>query len=446
MTAHGRTSWLVATAQLPYCEGCSHAAVLHALDQALVHLRLDPADVAIVTDVGCVGFAGELFEAAHTVHALHGRSPATATGLALADEALGHGRLKTIVLIGDGGATVGIGHLVHAALINADVTVLVHNNSLLGVSGGQAAALAPEGAVTPRVEAGSFTPPLDIVKLLGAAQAGYLARTFADDSGLAEAIAAAVRHPGFALVEVLEYCPVRTARRDEVADRRLEDAAAALGRTVEPQRISRPAFVETYRTRHAALAPEPPHPPLTAGYKSTLDRPVCIVVAGTAGEHVQTAAQVLCAAAVTAELDCTQKNDNPVTVGSGFSLSEVILSPFEISFTGIERPDAIIITSEPGLAEVRRRGLPEKLAAGGIVVAEQQLDVRGALNLPLRTVARPQDAALAGVAAWLARTRVFPVEALVDAANQRGLGAVMAALVTALGSARLRAPSDTAHD
>jgi pyruvate/2-oxoacid:ferredoxin oxidoreductase beta subunit len=445
MTVLGRTSWLAAATPLPYCEGCSHAAVLHALDEALVNLQLDPADVAIVTDVGCVGLAGELFEAAHTVHALHGRSPATATGLALADEALGHGRLKSIVLIGDGGATVGIGHLVHAALINADVTVLLHNNSLVGVSGGHAAALAPEGPVTPWVEAGSFTPPLDIVRLLGAAQAGFLARTLADDPGLAAVLGEAIRHPGFALVEVLEYCPVRTARGDEVGDRRLADAAAAFGAKVGPQRIGRAAFVDTYRTRHRALAPEPPHPALTPTYKSTLDRPVCVVVAGTAGEHVQTAAHMLCAAAVTAELDCTQKNDNPVTVGSGFSLSEVILSPFEISFTGVEWPDAIIITSEQGLAEVRRRGLLGRLAAGGVVVAEERLDVRDALSLPLRTAAGPQHAALAGVVAWLARTRVFPLEALVDAASQRGLGAVISPLLATAGGSRRPAPGDAAN-
>jgi hypothetical protein len=420
--------------------------VLHALDEALVSLQLDPADVAIVTDVGCVGLAGELFDAAHTVHALHGRSPATATGLALADAALGAGRLKTIVLIGDGGATVGIGHLVHAALINADVTVLLHNNSLVGVSGGHAAALAPEGPVTPRVEAGSFTPPLDFVRLLSAARAGYLARTLADDPGLAAVLGEAIRHPGFALVEVLEYCPVRTALSDELGDQRLEDAAEAFGAKVGPERIGRATFVDTYRSRHGALAPEPPHPALTPTYRSTLDRPLCVVVAGTAGEHVQTAAQVLCAAAVTAELDCTQKNDNPVTVGSGFSLSEVILSPFEISFTGVEWPDAIIITSEQGLAEVRRRGLLGRLAAGGVVLAEEGLELRDALSVPLRTVAGPQHAALAGIAAWLAHTRSFPLEALVEAARQRGLETAIGPLLAAAHGARRPAPGDAASD
>jgi len=446
VTGPGRTSWLAETAQLPYCEGCSHASVLHALDQALVSLRLDPADVAIVTDVGCVGLAGELFEAAHTVHALHGRSPATATGLALADEALGPGRLKTVVLIGDGGALVGIGHLVHAALVNADVTVLVHNNSWLGTSRAQPSALAPEGAITAGLAAASFTPPLDIVKLLSAAQAGYLVRTFADDPDLAAAIAAAIDHPGFALIEVLEYCPARNAHRDEAEGRRSDEAVAVFEGKIEPQRVRRPPFVETYRSRHAGVPAPAPRPRLAATYKSTLDRPVCIVVAGTAGEHIQTAAQVLCAAAVTAELDCTQKNDNPVTVGTGFSLSEVILSPFEISFTGIEWPDAIIVTSSEGLAEVRRRGLLGRLATGGVVVTDKQLEVSSALSLPLRQIAGPQHAALAGVAAWLAHSQIFPLEALVDAAGQRGLSAAIGPVLAVSGSARRRPQDDAARD
>jgi pyruvate/2-oxoacid:ferredoxin oxidoreductase beta subunit len=438
VTAPQRTSWLAAAAPLPYCEGCSHAAVLRALDEALVNLRLDPADVAIVTDVGCVGLAGELFEAAHTVHALHGRSPATATGLALADEALGQGRLKTVVLIGDGGATVGIGHLVHAALINADVTVLVHNNSWLGL--GRTSALAPEGTTALGTAAPSLAPSLDIVRLLSAAQAGYLARTFADDRELATAIAAAIDHAGFALIEVLEHCPAR-ASRNAVGDRALQAAVAVFEGKVEPQRISRQPFIET--CRHAAPQAEVQRPALSVTYRSTLDRPVSVVVAGTAGEHVQTAAQVLCTAAVMADLDCTQKNDNPVTVGSGFSLSEVILSPFAISFTGIAWPDAIIITSAEGLAEVRRRSLLGALAPGGIVLADERLSVRGAISLPLRTFAGPQDAALAGIAAWLTRTRIFPLEALAAAASQRGLSAATATLLAAFDDVRGPASGDS---
>ncbi len=434
MTTTAPDSFVAAGRPVPYCEGCSHEVVLRALDRALVALRLDPADVAVVTDVGCVGLAGELLAAPHTVHALHGRSPATATGLALADAALGSGRLKTVVLIGDGGATVGIGHLVHAALLDVDVTVLVHNNALFGIDGVDAAVLGPEGLLAggrdDRTRGGG--PALDLTKLLEAAHASFLARCYADDEGLAATIEAAIHHPGFAVVEVVEACPARAPHGRPEAGGRLEDLPAVGGLRREPRITARTPFAQARHPRH-----EPPpgtpaaEPAIATAYRSSLDRPVSIVLAGTAGERVQTAAHLLCVAAIAADLDCTQKNDNPVTVASGYSLAEVILSPFEISFTGIEWPDALVVTSREGLAEVRRRGLLSRLASAGRVIADEALALEGALALPLRAVAGPDHAALAGVFAWLAATGVYPLEALAGAVGTSGADTATAARLLA---------------
>ncbi len=435
-----RPSYLSPGAPLPYCEGCGHPWVLRALDDALLALDTDPADVAIVTDIGCVGLAGELLHGLHTVHTLHGRSPALATGLALADGALGPGRLKPVVLIGDGGAMVGIAHLVHAALLNADITVLVHNNGLFGISGGQAASLAADEAFNLSAVAGHFTPPADLVRLLAAARAGFLARSYADDPELAATIQAAIIHPGFAMVEILEYCPERSLRQEEIRDRRLEDTVTARGLRVQPQRLERAPFVQTYRERHGILRREPARrPPLAPRYEANLDRPVAIVLAGTAGEHVQSAARDLCAAAVAAGLDCTQKNDHPVTMRSGYSFSEVILSPFEISFTGVEHPDAIIVTSSDGLAEVQRRQLLSRLAPAGVVIADDSLALDGARRLPLREIAGAPCAALAGVVAWVAQTEIFNVDALLEAVRARDAGCDIAALTAAFASVRAAA-------
>ncbi|MGA8071952.1 MAG: thiamine pyrophosphate-dependent enzyme [Candidatus Acidiferrales bacterium] len=121
-------TYLVAKAVLPYCKGCGHGQVLRALGEALGRLQLPPQEVVIVTDIGCVGLADVQFATPHTVHTTHGRSTAFAAGIALADGTLGAGRLKPIVMIGDGGAMIGLNHLVNAALVNPDLTVLVHNN------------------------------------------------------------------------------------------------------------------------------------------------------------------------------------------------------------------------------------------------------------------------------------------------------------------------------
>ena len=432
-----RASYLRSGAPLPYCEGCGHPLVLRAIDDALLALDADPAGVAVVTDIGCVGLAGELLQGLHTVHALHGRSPALATGLALADGALGGGKLKPVVMVGDGGAMVGVAHLVHAALLNADITVLVHNNGLFGVSGGQAAAFAPEEVISLSTVAANFTPPVDLVRLLGAARAGFLARSYVDDPELAATIEAAIIHPGFAMVEILEYCPERSLRGKEIGRPRLEDTVPGRGLRVQPQRLERAPFVQTYRERYGVLRRGPaPRVPLVTRRTASLDRPLAVVLAGTAGEHVQVAAHDLCEAAVAAGLDCTQKNDHPVTMRSGFSLSEVILSPFEISFTGIEHPDAIIITSPEGLGEVRRRELLSHLAPGGFVITDASLAVDGAQSLPLREKAGVPHAALAGALAWLAETGIFSVAALAEAAEARDPTADVAALVAAFAPAR----------
>ncbi|RPJ84863.1 MAG: 2-oxoglutarate synthase, partial [Acidobacteria bacterium] len=103
-------TYLLKDAPLPYCKGCGHGFVTKALGRALEQLQLDPADAVIVTDIGCVGLAEVMFDTPHLVHTTHGRSPAFAIGLGLADSVLGAATMKPIVLIGDGGATIGVSH------------------------------------------------------------------------------------------------------------------------------------------------------------------------------------------------------------------------------------------------------------------------------------------------------------------------------------------------
>jgi 2-oxoglutarate/2-oxoacid ferredoxin oxidoreductase subunit beta len=135
--------YLSPTAQLPYCRGCGHSLVVRQLSDALERLGLPPRSIELITDIGCVGLADALFPYLHTVHTTHGRSTAFATGMALADAVLEPRGLKPIVMIGDGGAMIGLLHLVHAAQLNVDVTVLIHNNFMFGMTGGQHSALSP---------------------------------------------------------------------------------------------------------------------------------------------------------------------------------------------------------------------------------------------------------------------------------------------------------------
>jgi len=415
--------YLAPEAALPYCRGCGHALVVRHLSQALERLKLPPRSVVLATDIGCVGLADSLFPYLHTVHTTHGRSTAFATGMALAEAVLEPTGLKPVVMIGDGGAMIGLLHLVHAAQLNVDITVLVHNNFLFGMTGGQHSAFTPEGFVTATTPAGNWTPPLDLLTLLGAARAGFLARQYATDAALAEVIADAIAYPGFALVEVFELCTAYGTRWNRLTGSSLKELVAQQGlemgrRSTRPER---PAFLDLYRQQQAGRekkAPAAEVPPLTT--RAALDRELRLVVAGSAGERVQSAASLFCRAALAAGLYVTEKNDNPVTQGTGFSLAEICLSPRPIEYTGLESPDVVIVASADGWKELAANGTFDRCRAGTLLVLDEDLLEKfpaaarlggRRLPLPLRGRATPAGAALAGLAAWLALDPVLPAAA-----------------------------------
>ena len=392
-------------AVLPYCKGCGHAHVLRALDAALDALEIAPRDLCVVTDIGCVGLADAQIDRPHTVHTTHGRSTAFATGIALADAVLGGGRLKTLVMIGDGGSMIGLNHLVFAASINADVTVVVHNNFLFGMTGGQHSAFSPMGFVTATTREGNRVPPLDLGALLGAARAPFVARAFATDRELESLLKRAIAHPGFAVVEVLELCTAHGSRRNPLGAARMREIVAEAGYAIgvlrdeeRPRPLERAA--EEPETETAVSAP----PLLPA----RLDRRCGIVLAGTAGERVQSAATSLARAALRCGLHVSQKNDNPITQGSGFSLSELILSPRPIDFTGIETPDAVLIVSDDGARELTRSGTLARCGDATLVLADETVRLPGmrgeVRRAPLRSSAGPKGAAAAAVAWWIEAT------------------------------------------
>jgi 2-oxoglutarate ferredoxin oxidoreductase subunit beta len=406
----------------PYCKGCGHPLVLRALDQALS--GLEPADVAVVTDIGCVGLADSQLATPHTIHTTHGRSTAFATGIALADSILGGGRLKTIVLIGDGGSMIGLNHLVNGALLNPDVTVIVHDNFLFGMTGGQNSAFTPVGFVTSTTRAGSFVPPLDLARVLLAARAPFVARTVTGDRALPELLERAVAHPGFAVVEVLELCTAYATRWNALTGAQLRELAVEAGYELGVLRDEpRPTFASGYRERVGGSEEKRPPAPRPARFAHRLDSPVRLVLAGTAGERVQSAATALAGAALLCGLHATLKNDNPVTQGTGFSVSEVILAPEPIVYTGIERPDVVLVVSDDGVRELASTGTLDRIDAGTVVLADAEVSLPSLAaeprRLPLRETAGPKGAALAAVEAWLEQDGRLPLEALHAAVEAR---------------------------
>ena len=419
----------LASRPFPYCKGCGHGVVARRLSEALVRLGVAPERVVLTSDIGCVGLVDPMFPEVHTVHTIHGRSTAIAAGAVLADAVLGDGAIKNLVMIGDGGATIGLLHLSQAALMNVDVTVLLHNNMLYGMTGGQHSALTPEGFATSTTPDGNWLPALDMAELVKSCHGGFFARKLATDADLADVIAQAVAHPGFAMVEILELCTgfgVPLNRMDGKSLRSMADARGhALGVLI--QRTDREPYHVTYKQRFPAGAKPAAKSAPAPSFTHRLTAPLTLVVAGSAGERVQSSAALVCRAAQLSGLHCVQKNDYPVTVGSGFSLAELKLSPEPILYTGSDRVDALLIASADGLKEVQGRGDLARLGDGALLIADES--VAGALPerkraYALRKRASPDSAALAALALWLRQSNVLELDALIAAIElQAGKGA-----------------------
>ena len=402
---------------MPFCKGCGHTNILNKLNDALTSLNLKPEDVCLVTDIGCIGLADALFDKVHTVHTTHGRSTAFATGIAIADKVLAGKGLKTIVLIGDGGSMIGLLHIVNAALMNTDVTVIVANNFLFGMTGGQHSSLTPEHFKTQTTPFGSMNPPLDICAIAEASKAGFIARKTSTDKDLKDVISKAIEHDGFSLVEVLELCTEHATKRNELKGNMLAKIAESEGHKIGllKDNTNRMEFSRKYASDVESHFKEIKQQKFIEPIDGhNLSEPIGIVISGSAGERIQSSAGMLCEAAVNCGLETTQKNDNPITQGSGFSLSEVILSPVEINYTGVDRASFVIIANEDGLKELIAQDIFNRSDKNTIFIIDEKinLNIKGLniISLPLRKTCGGEKAALGAVDYLVRRYKPFPHE------------------------------------
>lgn len=411
---------------MPFCKGCGHTNILKKLNGALVQLKLDPKDVCLVTDIGCIGLTDALFDKVHTVHTTHGRSTGFATGIAVADKVLADKRLKTIVLIGDGGSMIGLLHIVNAALMNTDLTVIVANNFLFGMTGGQQSSLTPEHFVTITTPFGSMNPPLDICKIAEASKGGFIARKTSTDKDLADVIAKAISHDGFSLIEVLELCTEHGTKRNDLKGNMLAKLSESEGHMTGMLREdhSRKEFSLKYAEAvESHIGEMKPPKYIIPQDKHNLAKAAGIIISGSAGERVQSSAGLLCRAAAGSGLNVTQKNDNPVTQGSGFSLSEVIISPEEINYTGVNEADFVIIVSEDGLKELRSQGIYDRLKKETVFIIDEsiRLDKPGlnVISLPLRKLCSADKACLGAVDYYIRKYMPFEHEEFIKVIEKK---------------------------
>jgi len=195
-----------------WCPGCGNGIVLGCLLRAIEKTGLDADRTVIVGGIGCSSRAVGYLDF-NTLHTTHGRALAYATGIKLARP-----ELNVIVVTGDGDATaIGGNHLIHAARRNIDLTVLLFNNSIYGMTGGQYSPLTPENKKATTAPYGNIEPNFDVAELVGAAGATYVARgTTYHSTQLTQLIAAGIQNKGFSLIEAITACPTAYGRRNKM--------------------------------------------------------------------------------------------------------------------------------------------------------------------------------------------------------------------------------------
>ena len=329
------------TNTLPFCKGCGHTTVSQNTETALQKIGLGLLDVILVTDIGCHGIIDKAFDT-HTVHGLHGRSVALASGVSAG---VNNPDKKVIVYIGDGGATIGMQHLLDAAHNGYNMTVVVHNNMLYGMTGGQPSEFTPKGFKTPTLPQGATHQGYDICGLVATAGASYVSR-ITGLGDISDQLAEAFSRKGFSLVEVMEICPSYGVKSNP--GMKLKTLIKEAGIEIRVYADKEQKAFET-QEREGLPSLFDPKLEIEKEFSHKLDKDVRIFLSGTAGEGVQSAAEMLIRAGMRCGLHGTKKGSYPVTVGVGFSASHLILSPQSILYTGAPKPDVIMVTSEDGL-------------------------------------------------------------------------------------------------
>ncbi len=191
-----------------FCPGCGCGQVLNAFTRAIDDLGINIDNIVTIGGVGCTACI-PIYLNADTLHGVHGRTLAWATGIKLHKP-----DLKVVIFAGDGDlASIGGNHFIHAARRNLDVTVILVNNFNFAMTGGQVAPTTPVKTVTMTTPFGSEEPRFDICELAVTAGATHVSRSTTNKPYQTKnAIKKGLQHEGFALVEIMSQCPTHFGR------------------------------------------------------------------------------------------------------------------------------------------------------------------------------------------------------------------------------------------
>ncbi len=237
-----------------WCPGCGHGTVLNGLLRAVEQLGMSRNEIVMVSGIGCSARISGYIDF-HTLHTIHGRALAFATGVKMSRP-----ELNLIVPMGDGDAlAIGGNHFIHAARRNIDITAIVMNNRIYGMTGGQFSPLSGPDITATTAPFSSIDPSFDVVELSKAAGATFVARTTTYHvKQITDYIKQAILHEGFAVVEILSQCPTHFGRKNKEGSavdmmKRYKEVTTPIGSKAKqenPDLIERGIFVQKERPEY----------------------------------------------------------------------------------------------------------------------------------------------------------------------------------------------------
>lgn len=185
-----------------WCPGCGHFSIQAAIQRGAANIGLEPEDLAVISGIGCSGRISGYVNS-YGFHGVHGRSLPVAQGVKLANP-----ELTVIASGGDGdGYAIGMGHTIHAMRRNIDVTYIVMDNQVYGLTKGQTSPRSATGFTTKSTPAGAIEKQIHPMQLALASGVGFLAQGFSGDiKGLISMIEQGIQHKGFSLINIFSPC------------------------------------------------------------------------------------------------------------------------------------------------------------------------------------------------------------------------------------------------
>ncbi len=331
-----------------WCQGCGHGIIMNSLLRAIEELAISKNDIVMVSGIGCSARISGYVDF-HSLHTIHGRALAFAAGVKMSQPSL-----NVIVPMGDGDAlAIGGNHFIHAARRNMDITAIVMNNQVYGMTGGQFSPLSGEGKKATTAPLGNIDRSFDVVELSKASGASYVARgTTYHVKQMISLFKEALTHKGFSVVEILTQCPTYFGRKNKLGsatdmmDYFKEKTTTINSKAKEknPSLIERGVFVKNEIPEDGEENDK--NLKRARGGGRLMER--CrLVFSGAGGQGVITAAIMLAEAAVLYEkLTATQTQVYGPEARGGATRSDVIISDSDIYFPKVTQPNILVCLTQ----------------------------------------------------------------------------------------------------